>query len=292
MGHRRGPGKILEDTYSIDGNYFGIKGLLAIYVVKGQQSALIDSGTREGANDVIQALRTLGLFPVDKIILTHEHSDHTQGAIPLIQAMGRDVPVYASTKAKPIIEDPTKITYDYGGYAIEPVKNVIPLEEGDVVDLGSVELEIIGVPGHSPGHIALYDRASKNIFLGDSVGDKIDPTIFVPSFNPPWFDKEGYYRTLAKLKEVEFNTVCLAHYGCWDGHDAENMLDDAKQVFENFWNFFEANRDRLDDTDYLAKALTERYLPEASPAFAELASVVIGELRDGFRQYHRLHRSS
>ncbi len=288
MGHRARTGKILENTYLLDCTFFGLKGLLATYVVRGQQSALIDSGTRESVDDIIQALRTLGLFPVDKIILTHEHSDHTQGAVPLVQAMGGDIPVYASRAAKPIIEDPSKITYDYGGYTIEPVPNVIPLEEGDTIDLGGTALEIMHVPGHSPGHIALYDRENRNIFLGDSIGDKIHPTIFLPSFNPPWFDKEEFYRTVAKLKKLEFDTFCLAHYGCWDGPDAENMLDDARRVFENFWNFFEANRDRLDDTSYLATSLIEKYLAEADPALAGIGSVIIGELRDGFKQYYHL----
>jgi glyoxylase-like metal-dependent hydrolase (beta-lactamase superfamily II) len=288
MGHRSEPGKILENTYLIDGNFFGIKGALATYVVRGQQSALVDSGTREGANDIIQALRSLGLFPVDKIILTHEHWDHTQGAVSLIQAMGPDVTVYASRKAKPIIEDPTKMTYDYGVGTIEPVKNIIPLEEGDVVNLGGVELEIMDVPGHTPGHIALYDRANRNIFLGDSIGNKIDPTTFLPSHNPPWFDKEAFYRTLANLKKAEFNTVCLAHYGCWDALDAENILDEARLVFDNFWNFFETNRDRLDDVNYLAASLMERYLPDAKPASAEIGIFLVGWLRDGFKQYYHL----
>jgi glyoxylase-like metal-dependent hydrolase (beta-lactamase superfamily II) len=81
MGHRSEPGKILENTYLIDGGIFGIKRGLATYVVRGQQSALVDSGTRDSVNDIIQALRTLGQFPVDKIILTHEHWDHIQGVV-------------------------------------------------------------------------------------------------------------------------------------------------------------------------------------------------------------------
>ena len=123
---------------------------------------------------------------MDEIILTHEHWDHTQGAVPLVQAMGRDVTVYTSSKAKPIIEGPTRMAYDYGVGTIGPVKNIIPLEEGDVVDLGGAELEIMDVCGHAPGHVALYDRANRNIFLGDSIGNKIDPTTFVPSHSRPW----------------------------------------------------------------------------------------------------------
>lgn len=288
MGHRCEPGKILENTYLIDGTIFGMKGGLATYLVRGQQSALVDSGTRDGANEIIQALRSLGAFPVDKIILTHEHWDHTQGANSLVQAMGGHVTVYASGKAKPTIENPALMNYDYGVGTIEPVKNIVPLEEGDVIDLGGVELEVIGVPGHTPGHMALYDKASKNIFLGDSIGNKIDSTAFLPSHNPPWFDKEQFYRTLDRLKKVEFKSVCLAHYGCWDGHEAKNILDEARLVFDNFWNFFDANRDRLDDVNYLAASLMNRYLPDAKPASAGVVVFLVGWLRDGFKRYYHL----
>ncbi len=288
MGQRREPGQILQNTYLVDANCFRIKRLTALYVVKGQQTALIDSGTRGGAPAVIEALKMLGLFPVDKIILTHEHSDHTQGAVPLVQAMGGNVPVFASRKAKAAIECPSGSGYSFGGDAIDPVPNIVPLDDGDVVDLGGVVLEIIDVPGHSPGHIALYDCVTSNIFLGDSIADRIDPTMFLPCHSPPWFDREEFYRTLDKLRTVDFDTVCLAHYGCWDGVDAATMLDDARQVFEKFWAFFEANRDRLDDTGYLARSLIEKYSPWGDPAMAKVGALIMAELREGFREYHRL----
>lgn len=287
MGHRREAGRILPNTYLVDGLCFGIRQLTALYVVKGRRSALIDSGTHRGAPGVVEALKAMGLFPVDRIILTHEHSDHTQGAMPLARAMGPDTTIYASRKAKPVIEDPAGAGYAPGGRAVRPVENVIPLDEGDTVDLGGVELEVIAVPGHSPGHIALYDRAGRNIFLGDSVADKIDPAMLLPCHSPPWFDREEFLRTLARLQGIEFDTACLAHYGCWDGADARNLLADASQAFEDFWGFFQANKERLDDTGYLASSLTQRYLPAASPDMAHVAGLIISELRDGFREYCR-----
>jgi glyoxylase-like metal-dependent hydrolase (beta-lactamase superfamily II) len=291
MGHKSEPGKILNNTYLIDGNMVGIPQILALYVVEGDKTALIDSGTSQSAGKVIDALKGLGFFPVDYIIITHEHADHIQGAAPLVKAMGGKVKVFAGKLAKPMIEDPSKIGYDFGMGPIEPVKNVTPLEEGDVVDLGGVELEVIAVPGHAPGHIALYDKANKNIFLGDSIGNKVDVTTFIPSHNPPWFNKEQYYETLDKLKKVSFDTACLGHYGCWEGPDAKNLLDDAKQVFENFWGFFDANRDKLDDIAYLTKSLVEKYMSESKTVDRvgeAFATVVITWLRDGFKHYHHI----
>ena len=45
------------------------------------------------------------------------------------------------------------------------------LEDGDVVDLGDRVLEVIHTPGHSPGGIALFERATGILFSGDIVYD-------------------------------------------------------------------------------------------------------------------------
>jgi len=41
------------------------------------------------------------------------------------------------------------------------------LEEGDKIPIGSDELEVLFAPGHSPGHIVFYDKASKFLIGGD-----------------------------------------------------------------------------------------------------------------------------
>ncbi len=291
MGHIPESGKILEKTYLIDGYYFDITQIMSLYVVKGDKTALIDSGTSQSAGKVIDALKELGFFPVDYIIITHEHADHIQGAAPLVKAMGGNVKVFAGKLAQPMIEDPSKIGYDFGMGPIEPVENVAILDEGDVVDLGGIELEVMNVPGHTPGHIALYDKANRNIFAGDCIGYKVDETTFLAPIIPPWFNKEQFYSTLDKLKKVSFDTICLGHYACWDGADAKNILAEAKEVFEKFWSFFDENRDRLDDVDYLRKGITQKYLSESKvvervgEAFPMLLA---SHLRDGFKYANKL----
>ncbi|MBS7279421.1 MAG: MBL fold metallo-hydrolase [Candidatus Freyarchaeota archaeon] len=291
MGHVHESGKIFRNTYLIDGHYFDIVELMSLYVVKGEKIALIDAGTSQSAGKVLSALKELDLFPVDYIIITHEHADHIQGAAPLVKAMGGKVEVFAGKLAKPMIEDPSKIGYDFGMGPIEPVKNVNPLDEGDTMDLGGVELEVITVPGHTPGHIALFDRSNRNLFAGDSIGYKVDKTTFLAPIIPPWFNREQFYKTLDKLKKVNFETICLGHYGCWDGADARRILAEAREVFEKFWNFFDQNRDKLDDVDYLRKTITQKYLPNSKvvervgEAFPMLLAT---HMRDGFKYANKI----
>nr|MDO8079471.1 MBL fold metallo-hydrolase [Candidatus Freyarchaeota archaeon] len=291
MGHKIEVGKILENIYQIDGYYFDIPQLISLYVVKGNKTALIDSGTSQSAGKVVDSLKKLGLFPTDYIIITHEHADHIQGCAPIVKAMGKKVKVFAGKNAKIMIEDPSKIGYDFGMGPIEPVTNVTALDDGDAVDLGGVELEVITVPGHTPGHIALYDKANRNIFVGDSIGYKVDETTFLAPIIPPWFNKENFYSTLNKLKRVKFNSICVGHFGLWDGSDAKNILNEAKKVFDNYWNFFQENKDKLDDIDYLRKTITQKYLPKSKAvervgeAFPMLLAT---HMRDGFKYANKL----
>ena len=48
---------------------------------------------------------------------------------------------------------------------------ILPIREGDVIDLGGRELEVIHLPGHTPGSIALLDRTARVLISGDPIQD-------------------------------------------------------------------------------------------------------------------------
>src|SRR5690606_27976412 len=45
------------------------------------------------------------------------------------------------------------------------------VDDGDVIDLGDRAFEVLHLPGHSPGSIGLYERATRTLFSGDAVYD-------------------------------------------------------------------------------------------------------------------------
>lgn len=49
--------------------------------------------------------------------------------------------------------------------------NLIPVKEGDIIDLGDRPLRIIDIPGHTPGSIAILDEKYRVLISGDSVED-------------------------------------------------------------------------------------------------------------------------
>jgi len=112
------------------------------------QALLIDA-----ANEADRLIELIGDTPVVAIVTTHKHGDHWQALAEVQAATG------AAVVAHPI--DAEEI----------PVTVTEPVEHGDTVRAGDVELTVIHLRGHTPGSIALrYDAAAEpHLFTGDSL---------------------------------------------------------------------------------------------------------------------------
>jgi glyoxylase-like metal-dependent hydrolase (beta-lactamase superfamily II) len=259
----RQQGRINESTVLIDIGMYGVAGAAAVYLIEGDKKCLIDGGTRSEAYRLIKILRKLGAFPPDMIIVTHSHYDHTQG-IPILQReaakIGKRIGILASKQAIPLLQDQSwNEVLDAGPY--EGIKNVTPLKENDTVDLGKIKLRIYEVPGHSKDHIAIMDEEHRNIFIGDAIGDKVADRTFLPPFMPPFWDPDAFLSTINKLKQIDYDTLCLSHFGYIYGDEAKHILDEALQVCQAWWQVFDKNSDKLVDIDYLLETIMREINP-------------------------------
>ena len=77
----REPGPINDSTYLIDAVHAGISGGYAVYLLKSQTggTCLIDAGSKASAPLIYDKLKEFDALPVERIIITHSHWDHTQG---------------------------------------------------------------------------------------------------------------------------------------------------------------------------------------------------------------------
>jgi len=283
------PSKINENTYLIDVNMLGIAKLTSMFAVKGGKIALIDGGTSSEAQGVIKSLKDFGLLPVDYIIISHSHWDHHQAVPALLEEMsGKKVELLAHPKAIPLLEDPSKVIYDFGMGPPLPIKGVKPIKEGDVVDLKGVELEVIDTPGHTPDSISLLDSKNKNIFVSDAVADKTDDTTCVPAFMPPSFDPDMYVSTLEKLKKCDFKSMCLGHYGMYYGPDVKEILDEARTMHEQVWRFFDDNVDKLGDVEWIAKILIDPNSETIKRIGMDFALATLTWMIDGYKMCKKL----
>lgn len=84
-----------------------------------------------------------------------------------------------------------------------------PLVEGEVIEVGSYALEVVDVPGHTPGHIGLYERKNKLFLSGDHILNEITPNITFWGYE---IDSLGnFIDSLKKIYEFDIDLVFPGH---------------------------------------------------------------------------------
>lgn len=123
-------------------------------------AVLIDPG--DEADRIVSAVRRSGAA-LDAIWLTHAHFDHVGG----IAGVRREfpVPVHMHPLDAPLLSLAVDSALRYGFRIEAPPAAHEPLAEGDGVRVGSLELGVIHVPGHAPGHVAFHGEGV--VFGGD-----------------------------------------------------------------------------------------------------------------------------
>lgn len=132
-----------------------------------RECAVIDPGmiNEEEQNALTRFIERNNLS-VTHLINTHMHVDHAIGDAFVKDTYG--VPVEGH-EADAVLGERLKqqalmfgMNEEVGDISIDR-----PLKEGDIIHIGEGELEVLHVPGHSPGSIVLYDRADGFLIAGD-----------------------------------------------------------------------------------------------------------------------------
>jgi glyoxylase-like metal-dependent hydrolase (beta-lactamase superfamily II) len=275
------PMAVDENTFFIDIGFFSAAGILSVYVIKGDKTCIIDSGTSTEVSTLCNGLRTAGAFPPDIVALTHAHYDHSQG-VPRLRELaareGKEIEVFASEAAVRLLEDQSynRVFDEKGRYA--DITDVTPLKEGEILDLGGETIEVINTPGHSEEHISFLHKETERLFVGDSLGMHLGENSYVPPFMPANWNLEAFHTTIEKLKHIEFKQLCFAHFGCISDEKSRGFLDFALEQTELWWKIFEdANKTGMvQDYDYL----TERILSDSGLVLPDI-ELLSAKLRFG-----------
>ncbi len=103
---------------------------------------------------------------VERILLTHGHIDHVGGAAALATRLG--VPIEGPQREEAFWLDALPEQCRMFGFPATPA--LVPdrwLEDGDVVKVGGLVLDVLHTPGHTPGHVCYIHRPSKLAIVGD-----------------------------------------------------------------------------------------------------------------------------
>lgn len=136
-----------------------------IWCTRTMQAAIVDPG---GDVALIQsALKEVGVTPV-AIWLTHGHLDHAGGATELAEALS--LPIIGPHPADQFLLD--ELPASGLRFDIRDMRAVKPtrwLAEGDEVSVGDITFSVQHVPGHTPGHITLFQKDLRFLLAGDTL---------------------------------------------------------------------------------------------------------------------------
>ncbi|MBB5020238.1 glyoxylase-like metal-dependent hydrolase (beta-lactamase superfamily II) [Chitinivorax tropicus] len=128
-----------------------------------RDAALIDPG-----GDVAHLLSIVAEEQVNltKLILTHGHLDHVGGTAELGKRLS--LPIEGPHPGDQYWIDQLPIQAAMFGFgAAESFTPTRWLKQGDVVEVGQLRLEVRHCPGHTPGHVILFEPSEKLAFVGD-----------------------------------------------------------------------------------------------------------------------------
>lgn len=148
---------------------FGINTYL-VFDPDTKDCAVIDPGmsSREEEEALENFIAEKGLR-LTQIINTHLHIDHVAG-IPYLKEKYSDAPILAHEGDKFLGENIQRQASEFGlNMAIDEIEISDYIKAGDKIKIGNGELEVLEVPGHSKGSVALYDPKGGFIITGDAL---------------------------------------------------------------------------------------------------------------------------
>ncbi|MDQ1330221.1 MAG: hypothetical protein QG578_484 [Thermodesulfobacteriota bacterium] len=221
------------------------------YVIKADgRNLIIDTGFNR--NECLEAMNNgLREIKVDladcDFFITHLHADHFGLIARLVTKKSK---IYFSRPDKEIIEswEGFEPMIEYAGkngfpenelraalhqhpgykYGSDWTPDMSVLEDGETITYGNYCFECVETPGHTLGHICLYEAAKKILIAGDHILSDITPNIQC------WSDKdnplEKYLLSLDKARKLDVGLVLPGHRRLFNDHRAR--IDELKQHHE------------------------------------------------------------
>lgn len=214
--------------------------IIAVHlVVTDEGLTLIDAGLRGHYADLQRELAAIGrpISDIKGIVLTHGDTDHTGFAERLRSELGIPVYVGAGDAARAQGEKPPATPKDRrrigpvlrffayaltkGGLSMPSVKEVVPVADGDVLPLPGAPV-IIGMPGHSPGSVAIHIPAVRAVFVGDELTTRSVLTgVEGPQPAPFTDDQAGSSASLDRIADLDVDWIVPGHGPAFHGRPAE-----------------------------------------------------------------------
>jgi glyoxylase-like metal-dependent hydrolase (beta-lactamase superfamily II) len=169
------------------------------------RGVIVDPGDEAGS--IMAQVEGLGFKP-EAILLTHAHFDHVGAVAPLVQALG--LPVYLHSLDLEHYRHAPQSAARWGLQIPQPPEPVIELSEGQRLDFG-LGLQVLFVPGHSPGHVAFWGQ-------GQLIGGDVLFRGGIGRYDLPGSNGQDLARSLRSLMALPPQTTV------WPGHGKSTTI--------------------------------------------------------------------
>jgi len=236
---------VAESWYEIDAHPGGITRLRemhidpywagSVWLVQGtERDLVVDSGT--GIVPLAPLIAEMTPRPVLAVALC-SNFDHSSGFYSFDERACH--PLEAEALTKPKLRDLSDylgienrlLAVPSAGFRLEDY--VLPgaaptqlLEDGDVIDLGDRRVEVLHIPGRSPGSLALWEAASGYLFGGETLFIDPDKRDFPPQ------ETADYEASLKRLGELPVTTVFGGHYSSFSADSLAQLISNEIGRYE------------------------------------------------------------
>lgn len=133
-----------------------------VYCEQTQLCAVIDPGGN--ADDILKLIDKINLTP-KMILLTHGHFDHIGAVKEMKKRTGAMIAIHADD-AECLTNSHSNLSFSMGSETVQAPPDYL-LDDGDVLEIGTVKLTVIHTPGHTNGGITL--KCDGVLFTGDTL---------------------------------------------------------------------------------------------------------------------------
>ncbi|WP_150307801.1 MBL fold metallo-hydrolase [Planctomonas psychrotolerans] len=236
---------------------------VALYLLEGPSGALLfDTGVAESVTDtLLPYLRDIDfdLARLRWVVSSHCDFDHTGGNAALLAAVP-SIELLAGELDVPLAEDlEVLITRRYGEFrdadgfddapettayireaaAVAPITRA--LRGGEEFDLGDRVIRVLHTPGHSDGHVALWDASRSALVIGDAtLGETVPTASGDPAFPPTYRDTDPYLASIEAFRALDADLLLTAHYPVYEGAEVNRFLDTSAAYTERLDTAIEA----------------------------------------------------
>jgi glyoxylase-like metal-dependent hydrolase (beta-lactamase superfamily II) len=221
----------------------GVRSMSQFLLVGQERTVLVDTGLAGTPDEVlIPALEAAGIEP-DLILISHADVDHCGGNRRMRRRYPRALLACPELDRRWIERNAAMLAENYQWHQPYGLDQPDPAEMlallgGDApVDVGlrgaetirigrGRRLELLHLPGHTPGHLGLWDPAHRvalivDAALDDGVRDR-DGTLLIP---PRYYDADLYRATIRRIRALEAELLLTAHFEPMDGGAARDFCD-------------------------------------------------------------------